>query len=185
MVYEPCSNDKDSLFQQRFYGKIQYMRNDHGYIRSKLKIHGVRDITFNYLDMPRDVQQSLEIGDPVSFRVNFFSSGKFCAIDVQKESSLPDIRSDSPLSISSTDTIVDAGYNRVSEKKDHACWSISRSEMDRFRKPDNDFVIPSLDWSMDQPRVEKDPFSVAVDTFMEKVISRQYNASYTTCWLQF
>ena len=184
-MYGSSSTDKDGLFQQRFYGKIQYLRNDHGYIRSKLKIHGVRDITFNFLDMPRDVQKSLEIGDPVSFRVNFFSSGKFCATDVRKESSLPDMRSDSPLSISSTDSIVDAGYNRVAEKMNHASWSIRQQEMDCCREPDSDFVIPSLDWSMNQPHVEKDSFSLVVDSFMEKVISRQYNASYTTCWLQF
>ena len=185
MVHETYSNDKDGLFQQRFYGKVQYLRNDHGYIRSKLKIHGVRDITFNFLDMPRDVQKSLEIGDPVSFRVNFFSSGKFCAIDVQKESSLPDVRSDSPLSISSTETVIDAGYSRGVEKPDQTSWSVRQNEADCFRKPDTDFVIPSLGWNRKQPLVEKDPFSIAVDTFMEKVISRQYNATCTTCWLQF
>ena len=114
MVYEKRFRDFNEFESidtlQRFLGKIQYIKTDHGYIRSKSKINGVRDITFNLLDLPHHVQKTLSVGDFVSFRVNFFTSGKFCAVDVQKDFSQDTAnRSSSPLSsVSSIDSLTEA-----------------------------------------------------------------------------
>ena len=193
MPAEYRSVDKDahdSLMQQRFYGKIQYMRAEHGYIRSRSKIEGVRDITFNYYEMPRDIQRSLSVGDLVSFRVNFFSSGKFCAVDVKKEDFLPapqtPNRSASPFSISSCDTSVDGGFS--GSRRGSISYPLKEMEYSTEKKDvPPAFIVSSLPvfnvglGSSDR----EDPLSIAVDAFIEKGISRNYNAACTSCWLDF
>ena len=98
---------------ERYTGKIQYLRQEHGYIRSKVKINGIRDVTFNFTDVDPTDLKTLEVGDIVSFGVNMYSSGKFCAIGIRKQKCTDEVccnRSDSPISILSSDHCVENTY---------------------------------------------------------------------------
>ena len=41
-------NVKEKKEVEVHYGKVQFLRLEHGYVRSKSKINGIRDITFYY-----------------------------------------------------------------------------------------------------------------------------------------
>ena len=182
----------DSRLQQRFSGKIQYLRLEHGYIRSRSKIHGIRDITFNYMDMPRSLIGSLQVGDKVTFCVNMFSSGKFCAVNIRKEDEAPSSsRSNSPISISSGDSCSDGSHNCI--------WGIYQSptfpdlqgvSSSTFAPPLFDDIVTkdcnrfSTDATQASPFMERQ-FSQIVDTFLEKVLSRNFHPSCSSCWLQY
>ena len=201
MVFDKGSKSTDSqesvIRQQRFMGKIQYIKVDHGYIRSKSKINGVRDITFNLLDIPRNVQKSLNVGDLVSFRVNFFHSGKFCAVDVQREfAQVPSTRSSSPVSsISSIESLTDSASIQSIEKTERSNSYV----LNGYKDPAYEFrplqTIQYREWipskpalvveKMDSPSPKTDVLSQAVDRFMEKVISRKFNPHFSSCWLEF
>ena len=51
------------------FGKVQFLRMEHGYIRTKVKINGVRDITFYYDSIPEELKSTLTLGTKVSFTV--------------------------------------------------------------------------------------------------------------------
>ena len=168
---------------ERYVGKVQYLRVDHGYIRSKTKINGIRDVTFNFSDVHVQCVNSLQIGDIVSFRVNMYSSGKFCAIDIRKDSCVDSQsesnRSGSPISISSAsvpDFTTNSHYLQDYEFDNSSCNSSGNCDFELFKKP---FIIPSCNKKAE----EKDPFSQSVDCYFERVLSRKYDPSYTTCWL--
>lgn len=169
---------------QRYVGKVQYLRQEHGYIRSKVKINGIRDVTFNYSEVHIPSTDSLAIGDIVSFRVNIYSSRKFCAVDIRKEvidSSSESQRSGSPVSVLSSDHCMDSPISNIRNYAYH-CESEPSPKLESGLVFSNDvFVIPSCE----KVSEEKDQFSLGVDSFLEKVISRNYNASFTTCWLTF
>lgn len=169
---------------QRYIGKVQFLRQEHGYIRSKVKINGIRDVTFSFSEVHLSSTDSLAIGDIVSFRVNIYSSRKFCAVDIRKEvidSSSVSQRSGSPVSVLSSDHSMDSPMSNI---RNYAF----EYQSEPSPKLDSDlgfskdvFVIPSYE----KVSEEKDQFSLGVDSFLEKVISRNYNASFTTCWLTF
>ena len=197
MVFEKRLRDSNSFESidtlQRFKGKIQYIKTDHGYIRSKSKINGVRDITFNLLDLPRDVQKTLNVGDFVSFRVNFFTSGKFCAVDVQKDISHASItRSSSPISsVSSIDSlteVVPCSCGRRSEKSSLAdivqkCEGEIHEYIPKQSTQYAKWIPTNIYPTTSKVVGRKDELSQAVDQFMRKVMSRQFNSHFTSCWL--
>lgn len=197
MVFEKRFRDPNAFESintlQRFMGKIQYIKTDHGYIRSKSKINGVRDITFNLLDLPRDVQKTLSVGDSVSFRVNFFTSGKFCAVDVQKD--IPQVtanRSSSPLSsVSSIDSLTEVipylGNMRI-EKSTLAevvqrCEGEIREYIPKQSIQYPQWVPTNENQITSKVVVRKDDLSQAVDQYMRKVMTRQFNSHFSSCWL--
>ena len=199
MVYEKRFRDFNAFEStdtlQRFLGKIQYIKTDHGYIRSKSKINGVRDITFNLLDLPRHVQKTLSVGDFVSFRVNFFASGKFCAVDVQKDLSHETVnRSSSPLSsVSSIDLLTEAvpysGSTR-SEKSTFAevvkrCEGEIREYIPKQPIQCPQWELTNINSTKSKVVERKDELSQAVDQYMRKVISRQFNSHFASCWLSY
>ena len=199
MVYEKRFRDFNEFESidtlQRFLGKIQYIKTDHGYIRSKSKINGVRDITFNLLDLPRHVQKTLSVGDFVSFRVNFFTSGKFCAVDVQKDFSQDTAnRSSSPLSsVSSIDLLTEAvpysGRTR-SEKSTFAevvkrCEGEIREYIPKQPIQCPQWELTNINSTKSKVVERKDELSQAVDQYMRKVISRQFNSHFASCWLSY
>ena len=166
---------------ERYFGKVQYLRQDHGYIRSKTKINGIRDVTFNFSDVHAKSLGAIQIGDIVSFRVNIYSSGKFCAIDIRKESdctiSHNQTRSGSPLSFGSIEHTEHSDNNQFMQESDSEISSCSSSNHYIYDFTTEPFIISSCKQSE-----EKDPFSRSVDSFLEKVISRNYS-SLSTCWL--
>lgn len=192
MVYERRRwNDRyrESELSQRYTGKVQYLRQEHGYIRSKTKINGIRDVTFNFSDVHPSSVNLLEVGAIVSFRVNIYSSGKFCAIDIRKEESC-DLssnsgRSGSPLSTLSSERCNDSLDNetgRFTQESDSDISSCYSSKPYHFEYLQEPFIIPSYE-KVSEGKL--DCFSQNVDSFLERVISRNYDASSTTCWLTF
>lgn len=158
--------------RQRYIGKVQFLKADFGYIRSRSKINGIRDITFNYLDVPISLRRELQVGDHVSFRVTTFSSGKFCAVDIRRDDQTyvyepidSTTRSSSP-----TSSLLSA---EVNTDEPYAVEITNKVE-----KPSLDAVFPTLS-------VVTHDFSSKVDIFFEKVISRRFDPSYSSCWLQF
>ena len=171
--------------EERFFGKIQYLRQEYGYIRAKSKIFGIRDITFSYTDTPRSVIEELSIGDQVSFSLNMYSSGKFSAKDVRRESfaqSTSVDRSVSPVtSISSSENASDSAHGHTSFcEAQTRCPSVL---------PSGDSLFPSCDDAEDKSFIPSstgvNSFSSEVDAFLEKVVMRAYIPSISTCWLQF
>lgn len=171
--------------EERFFGKIQYLRQEYGYIRAKSKIFGIRDITFSYTDTPRSVIEGLSIGDQVSFSLNMYSSGKFSAKDVKRESfaqSTSADRSMSPVtSISSSENASDSAHGHISFcEAQTRCPSVL---------PSGNSLFSSRDEVEDKPFTSSSAgvtsFSSEVDAFLEKVVMRAYNPSISTCWLQF
>lgn len=176
---------------ERYLGKIQYLRQEYGYIRAKSKIHGIRDITFSYSDTPREIIDGLSIGDQVSFTIAVYSSGKFSAKDVRKESfqqSAPTSnRSSSPvLSISSNDNVA-AGElcsPLLSSFQESCCESIHES--DAFSSCTTN--VPGSFMSLAPNAVFSggvNSFASEVDCFLEKVVMRTFIPSVSTCWLEF
>ena len=175
---------------ERYIGKIQYLRQEHGYIRSKVKINGIRDVTFNFTDVDATDLETLEVGDIVSFGVNIYSSGKFCAIDIRKQKCTDEgycTRSDSPISTLSSDHAAENTYVDISNYSTKQTFC--ESEVSSCCSPkkccdspiDSSFVIPFLT----KENNEVDQFTQNVNSFLEKVITRNYDVSCTTCWLTY
>ena len=159
---------------ERYIGKVQYLRHEHGYIRSKTKINGIRDITFNFNDINVHSVRTFEIGDIVSFRVNMYSSGKFCATDIRKEDKgvvVNSQRSPSPNSIQTNDE----SRSILSFDSDIPSFSSRQEMMNEY------FEIPSVNEVIS----EKDQFSRSVDLYLEKVLTRNFNTVCNSCWLTF
>ena len=179
---------------ERYTGKIQYLRQEHGYIRSKVKINGIRDVTFNFTDVDPTDLKTLEVGDIVSFGVNIYSSGKFCAIGIRKQKCTDEVcctRSDSPISILSSDhctenTYIDIGnfsakQNVCDSEVTSCCSPIKYCDSSMDSSMNHSFVIPFLTKEQD----EVDQFTQNVNSFLERVITRNYDVSCTTCWLTY
>ena len=159
----------DNGSQQQFTGKVQFLKADYGYIRSRSKINGIRDITFNYMDVDSSLNRSLQVGDLVSFRVVIFPSGKFCAVDIKMDISangFPTVaRSSSPVaSLSSLESCSDDSSSTAA-----------------FDYPlQSSFDVVSYG---EQPN--KDSLSLRVDDFLQRVISRNFNSGFSSCWLEY
>lgn len=168
-----CGKRKTEFYgncsQQQFSGKVQFLKADYGYIRSRSKINGIRDITFNYMDVDPSLNRSLQVGDLVSFRVVIFPSGKFCAVDIKMDTAAngytPELRSSSPVSsLSSLESCSDDGSSTAAY--DYGLRSA--------------FDVVSYGG-----KYEKDSLSSKVDSFLQRVISRTFQSGYSSCWLEY
>ena len=175
---------------ERYFGKIQYLRQEYGYIRAKSKIHGIRDITFSYSDTPREIIDGLSIGDQVSFTVAMYSSGKFSAKDVRKESfeqpAPTQIRSASPvLSISSNDNVADGELCNpmLSDFQESYCESSTGNDV--FSSCTTNVSGPFMSMTPSAVLHGVKSFASEVDSFLEKVVMRTFVPPVSTCWLQF
>ena len=54
-ILSEIDDDKEEKEVEVHYGKVQFLRLEHGYIRAKSKINGIRDITFYYKDLDEDL----------------------------------------------------------------------------------------------------------------------------------
>lgn len=69
--------------QNVHFGKVQFLRLDHGYIRARSKINGIRDITFHYKDLDEELKSSLVLGSIISFTVDQDENGKVIAKSIK------------------------------------------------------------------------------------------------------
>ena len=164
------------------YGKIQFLRMGHGYIRTKNKVNGVRDITFYYDTLSSELKECLSLGTLVKFNVSADSNGKFFAVDIEldssKDASPPqEMKSSfSSLSLSSLDisSISDDDPDSSCSSRRNSCSSVLRTpaSMQQYY----------LSKYSEQERKHKE-LCVNVDHFLNAVYSRNFDQRYSSCWL--
>ena len=159
----------DNGSQQQFSGKVQFLKADYGYIRSRSKINGIRDITFNYMDVDPSLNRSLQVGDLVFFRVVIFPSGKFCAVDIRMDTS------------AHRSTSLTRSASPVTSLSSLESCSDDSSSTSAFDYP----VCSAFDMVSYSEKPEMDSLSSKVDSFLQRVISRNFDSGYSSCWLEY
>lgn len=156
------------------FGKVQFLRMEHGYIRTKSKINGLRDITFYYDSIPTELKETLTLGTKVSFTVREDDTGKICAENIEiiaePSDSLPTVAS--ALSLTSLDTTTsedDIREGQIPSRK-------------------NSFTIllrtpASMQLSMFQFQKGNSSLSQNVDDYLQRVLNRNYDQYTNSCWL--
>lgn len=159
-----------------YFGKVQFLRMEHGYIRTKVKINGVRDITFYYDSIPEELKSTLTLGTKVSFTVKEDGAGKFCAENIEivsepSEASLPSVASS--LSLSSLDALTSDDEIR------EGCIPSRKSSFSGVpRTPASMQLCFS---QLQKPVVSS--FSQNVDDYLQRVLTGNYNHRTASCWL--
>ena len=178
-----CSASLVPESQVRYFGKVQFLRLEHGYIRTRTKINGLRDITFHYSSLPEELKALLTQGTEVSFTLKEDDGGKFYADHIEIES-----QSSSVSSITShSDESISVGLpestsfddNRIHDKQaDKSLCLLSPAVMELQRRS-----VPSAPDPMVSSRTIH-PISLTerVDAFLAQVISRRFDPFSNSCW---
>lgn len=173
---------------ERYFGKVQFLRLEHGYIRTKTKINGIRDITFYYKDLDDNLKDLLILGSVISFEIVYDEKGKIIAksiklIEVPKENQNQSAR-DSPSVRTENDSYSmssenDESGSQTSIRRDSVS-SITRTpaSMQLYLQNHNRFDIDE-----ERRKEQGIEFGDLVNHFLERVISRNYDSSNTSCWL--
>ena len=170
---------------KRHMGKVQFLRLEHGYIRIKNKINGVRDVTFYYSDLTEELKETLALGSMVSFSIAVDANGRFCATDIEIEknqaespTSIPSIPSSS--SIPSLESSTDDEYLESAGNSRKNSFSLSvrtpatmQQYLQQYTKPTESKCSIN----------DRESLSKSVDHFLELVLLRKFDSSFNSCWL--
>lgn len=158
------------------FGKVQFLRLEHGYIRSKVKMNGIRDITFYYKDLDEALKDILILGSLVSFVVDQDERGKLIAKSIK----LTELPKDVPAQDSGS---VQTEKTSDSIFSDDDCSGTSSNNI-ILRTPATMqlFLQNQKDLSCEIKYPFAD-FDKRVNIFLEKVMSHDYDSSRTSCWL--
>lgn len=190
-ILSEIDDDKEEKEVEVHYGKVQFLRLEHGYIRAKSKINGIRDITFYYKDLDEDLNSLLVLGSIISFTVDQDENGKVIAksikiIETPQHENLhsaqvpSDVRSQDGTSTLSSDS---GGmlYNINNNIVEFQTIVRSPATMQLFFQNRNHSDSEN---NLSKSSTEENiPFENLVNLFLEKVISRDYDSSKTSCWL--
>ena len=190
-ILSEIDDDKEEKEVEVHYGKVQFLRLEHGYIRAKSKINGIRDITFYYKDLDEDLNSLLVLGSIISFTVDQDENGKVIAksikiIETPQDENLhsaqvpSDVRSQDGASTLSSDS---GGmlYNINNNIVEFQTIVRSPATMQLFfQNRNHSYSENNLSKSSTEESI---PFENLVNLFLEKVISRDYDSSKTSCWL--
>ena len=190
-ILSEIDDDKEEKEVEVHYGKVQFLRLEHGYIRAKSKINGIRDITFYYKDLDEDLNSLLVLGSIISFTVDQDENGKVIAksikiIETPQDENLhsaqvpSDVRSQDGASTLSSDS---GGmlYNINNNIVEFQTIVRSPATMQLFFQNRNHSDSEN---NLSKSSTEENiPFENLVNLFLEKVISRDYDSSKTSCWL--
>lgn len=171
---------------ERHHGKVQFLRLEHGYIRTKVKINGIRDVTFYYSDLSEGMKETLALGTTVTFTVDMDSNGKFCAknieIDeVQSEHTTPKLHPiPSTISISSLDITSDDDSIESAIPSRKSSFSLSVRTPATMQQYLQQYIKPAESKSS---IVDAESLSRNVDHFLELALSKNFNSNYCSCWL--
>ena len=190
-ILSEIDDDKEEKEVEVHYGKVQFLRLEHGYIRAKSKINGIRDITFYYKDLDEDLKSLLVLGSIISFTVDQDENGKVIAksikiIETPQDENLhsaqvpSDVRSQDGASTLSSDS---GGmlYNINNNIVEFQTIVRSPATMQLFfQNRNHSYSENNLSKSSTEENI---PFENLVNLFLEKVISRDYDSSKTSCWL--
>ena len=185
------NNAKEEKEVEVHYGKVQFLRLEHGYIRAKSKINGIRDITFYYKDLDEDLNSLLVLGSIISFTVDQDENGKVIAKSIKiietpqdeilRSAQTPsDVRSldgASSLSSDSGGMLDDINNNTVEFRTIVRSPATMQLFFQNHNRSDSENNLSKSSTK------ENIPFENLVDLFLEKVISRDYDSSKTSCWL--
>lgn len=181
---EECSGSVP-IAPERHIGKVQFLRLEHGYIRIKNKINGVRDITFYYSDLTEELKETLVLASVVSFSIAVDATGKFCATDIQIEKNQsepsPSIRSTpSSGSIPSLESSSDDDYLESAGNSRKNSFSLTVRTPATMQQYLQQYAKPS---ESKCSIICRDSLSKSVDHFLELVLSRNFDNSFNSCWL--
>lgn len=173
---------------ERYCGKVQFLRLEHGYIRTKTKINGIRDITFYYKDLDDNLKDLLILGSVISFEIMYDEKGKITAksiklIELPKEDQnhsaqdCPSVRFENDSYSMSSEN--DESGSQSSLRRDSVSSIIrTPASMQLYLQNHNHFDIEKE--SIKEQGIE---FDDLVNHFLERVISRNYDSTNTSCWL--
>ena len=177
----------------RYIGKVQFLRHEHGYIRTKTKIQGLRDITFYYSDLPERLKEDLTQGTIVSFSLKKDENGKFSAEHIEIESIQPSMFPSTEVSAMSSPQLVvfspkqrpdrspkSVGFIDQISSDDEKSQPCSRKMSDTISSSS---VVPCYQSTQDKSEVAHHDLAHLVDLYLDLVISRSFNRYRSSCWL--
>lgn len=181
-----CSASLVSESQVRYFGKVQFLRLEHGYIRTRTKVNGLRDITFHYSNLSEELKKLLTQGTEVSFTLKDDEGGKFYADNIEIES-----QSSSASSITShSDESFSVGLpesvafddDRIHDKSaDKSLCLLSPAVMELQHR--SVLSAPSVpDPVISSRTIHSISLTERVDAFLAQVISRRFNPFSNSCW---
>ena len=169
--------------QVRYFGRVQFLRLEHGYIRTRTKINGLRDITFHYSSLPEELKTLLTQGTEVSFTLKDDDGGKFCADNIEIESQLSSVspitsQSDESTSIgfSESPSLNDDRIHDKSTEKPSCLLSPAVMELQRRS------ILSATDTMISSRTIHSISLTERVDAFLAQVISRRFNSFSNSCW---
>lgn len=178
----------DECIPEMYTGKIQFLRLEHGYIRSKSKIHGIRDITFYYKDLDEDLMEVLVVGSIISFMVVPGENGKLVATSIQLIQLPNEASQQSAQNLEFVRTEISSD-STISDDESGSSHYLSRKEL-ISGVPRTPATMQQLLLNHEDKNTSKDvtnsnyrDFATFVNVFLERVLSRNYNASNSSCWL--
>lgn len=187
---EPDSADNSvepsSVTNIRYSGKVQFLRFEHGYIRTKAKIRGLRDITFYYSSLPEALKTLLTQGTEVTFTLKDDEGGKFSAENIEIEGldnsiSLP--------SASPNQSQIDSSSELPSSEDGLSCDSspdkskrgLSPAAM-QFQRPSSSSSSSSVETTSQVSLCPSSRLTERVDSLIAQVISRKFSSLSNSCW---
>ena len=180
----------------RYFGKVQFLRHEHGYIRTKTKIQGLRDITFYYSDLPEKLKEALTQGTIVSFSLKEDENGKFSAEQIEIENSQPSLLSSTELSTFPSDQLLTFSSKQHSDGSPNSVGSIDQISSDDEKSQTSSrkmsgTMSPSSKVQCyqghqnisEKDEVDHHDLGDLVDMYLDIVISRSFNRYRSSCWL--
>lgn len=172
-------------------GKVQFLRLEHGYLRSKTKIHGIRDIIFYYKDLDEELMTILVVGTIIAFEVVRDDSGKLIATSIKliklpeenSSVSAPEnscVQNNSESDSSNLDDIDNIGS---SSSKKETVLTIHRTPATIHQYFNIQCEKSSNKEYQDMKTQECSDFNTLVNIFLERVITGEYDHYNTSCWL--
>ena len=179
---EPIVNS-DVVEHDFHFGKIQFLRYDHGYIRTKAKIDGIRDIKFLYEELDSCLKEKLTLGSEVMFLVIKDKKEKLIAISIQLTN---EVANDQFLSVhnsAQTSCVFSEGsFLSSNDESSQSSHDILATESSTFVPRTPASMLVTYEKQKEQHQIEMS-FNEYVDNYLEKVISRQYCKQNSSCWL--
>ena len=177
----------------RYIGKVQFLRHEHGYIRTKTKIQGLRDITFYYSDLPEKLKEELTQGTIVSFSLKEDENGKFSAEHIEIESIQPSMFPSTEVSTLSSSQLLMFSPKRRSDRSPNSVGIIDQISSDDEKSQScsrkmsdiisSSSVDPCCQSIQDKNEVAHHDLADLVDLYLDLVISRSFNRYRSSCWL--
>lgn len=191
-VIDPNLASPTRLSCDRYIGKVQFLRHEHGYIRTKTKIQGLRDITFYYSDLPEKLKEGLTQGTIVSFSLKEDENGKFSAEHIEIESIKPSMLPSTEVSTISSSQLLFYSPKRHSDCSPNSVGIIDQISSDDEKTQScsrklssiisSSSVIPCCQ-SEEKSGVAPHALADLVDLYLNLVISRSFNRYRSSCWL--